>query len=59
MYATNVGSVRALEKAGFQLEGRLRKHLIVDAGKEDLILYGLLSDEWVESSEVFQEELRK
>lgn len=59
VYSTNVGSMRALEKAGFRHEGRLRKHLTGDAGNEDLILYGLLSDEWVESSEVFQEELQK
>ena len=45
VYANNVGSMRVLEKAGFQREGCLRKHLIGATGREDLFLFGLLRHE--------------
>ncbi len=46
--ATNVASQRVLEKNGFKLEGRLRKHSW-DRNRgcfEDLLVYGLLREEW-------------
>ena len=38
-YSTNPASARVLEKAGFVLEGRLRKHVIKDGQILDSLLY--------------------
>jgi RimJ/RimL family protein N-acetyltransferase len=38
-YATNTGSCRVLEKAGFALEGRLRSSAIKDGKVLDQLLY--------------------
>ncbi|MFC4242740.1 GNAT family N-acetyltransferase [Gryllotalpicola reticulitermitis] len=40
--SSNVGAVRAYEKAGFVVEGRLREHAWVRGHYEDIILMGLL-----------------
>lgn len=40
-YASNQGSARALEKAGFTQEGRLRGHWSVDGKREDGLLFGI------------------
>jgi len=37
-YASNKGSARAFEKAGFQVEGVRRDHFLLDGRPEDLIL---------------------
>lgn len=42
----NHASVRMLEKAGFTLEGCLRKHLLRDGRRLDLLYYGLLKQEY-------------
>jgi RimJ/RimL family protein N-acetyltransferase len=39
-YAGNVGSIRAFEKAGFEQEGVLRDHWLVDGEYQDGILLG-------------------
>ena len=44
--ASNVGAIRAYEKAGFVLEGRQRQHAWVRGGYEDIVLMGLLRAEW-------------
>lgn len=41
----NVGSARVLEKNGFTVEGRLRKHFRKDGELLDARLYGLLRDD--------------
>jgi RimJ/RimL family protein N-acetyltransferase len=41
----NVGSARVLEKNGFKLEGRLRKHFRKDGELLDARIYGLLRDD--------------
>jgi [ribosomal protein S5]-alanine N-acetyltransferase len=49
LYEGNIGSARALEKAGFTLEGRLRRQLRVSKANdawEDHVWYGLLREEW-------------
>jgi len=43
---SNRGAIRAYEKAGFVLEGRLREHAYVRGRYEDLVLMGLLRSEW-------------
>lgn len=45
LYASNGGSRRALEKAGFQLEGNFRRQLQGAEGWEDHLWFGLLRDD--------------
>lgn len=45
-YAGNVGSLKAFEKVGFQVEGRLRHHWRLDGEPEDHICMGLIATEW-------------
>ncbi|NUO82992.1 GNAT family N-acetyltransferase [candidate division KSB1 bacterium] len=45
VYAWNPGSTRVLEKAGYQLEGRLRKHARKDGMFVDEFIYGILREE--------------
>ena len=40
----NVGSARVLEKSGFQLKGRLRRHYRKDGKTFDGLLYAKLKD---------------
>lgn len=47
-YATNPGSQRVLEKAGFTREGRFRQEGFVDGEHVDVLRYGLLAAEWRE-----------
>ena len=44
--AANVGSIRVMEKAGMQYEGRLRQHWVVHGQTFDSVHYGLLREEW-------------
>jgi ribosomal-protein-alanine N-acetyltransferase len=44
----NQPSQRVLEKLGFQQEGFLREHYIINGQAEPEILYGLLRQEWQE-----------
>lgn len=41
-YASNVGSIRAFEKAGFRVEGVRRAHFLTDGRPEDQVLLGLV-----------------
>ena len=43
--ASNVGAIRAYEKAGFVAEGRLRQHAWVRGTYEDIVLMGILRSE--------------
>ncbi|AWW26936.1 GNAT family N-acetyltransferase [Acetobacterium carbinolicum] len=43
-FARNLGSCRILEKAGFQLEGLLRKNAIKNGQTEDMKLYALVRE---------------
>ncbi|MCM3901019.1 MAG: GNAT family N-acetyltransferase [Pyrinomonadaceae bacterium] len=45
VFESNVGSARVLEKNGFKLEGRLRKHVSKDGQLLDGRLYGLLKED--------------
>lgn len=46
VFEFNPGSIRVLEKNGFQLEGHLRKHVRKEGRLFDVRFYGLLKDEW-------------
>lgn len=43
---SNLGAIRAYEKAGFMLEGRQREHAWVRGRYEDILVMGLLRSEW-------------
>ncbi len=43
--ASNLGAIRAYEKAGFVVEGRLRQHAWVRGAYEDIVLMGILRSE--------------
>jgi RimJ/RimL family protein N-acetyltransferase len=45
-FASNKGSQRCFEKAGFVREGIWRRHFFVDGRSEDAILYGVLCEEY-------------
>lgn len=47
-YGWNPGSARVLEKCGLREEGRLRKAVIAKGKVGDLLLFGLLREEWEE-----------
>lgn len=38
IYETNIGSIKAFQKVGFEIEGRRREHYIFEGKTEDLIL---------------------
>lgn len=43
--ASNIAALRAYEKAGFVVEGRLREHAWVRGAYEDIVLMGILRSE--------------
>ncbi|HVO74747.1 MAG TPA: GNAT family protein [Ignavibacteriaceae bacterium] len=45
VFETNPASMRVLEKAGYKLEGRLRKSIIKDGQILDQLIYALLKEE--------------
>jgi RimJ/RimL family protein N-acetyltransferase len=45
VFETNPASMRVLEKAGYKLEGRLRKSVIKDGQILDQMVYAMLKDE--------------
>ncbi len=47
-FPENIASQRVLEKAGFQREGTIRKGIFAWGKWEDVVLYGLLREEWKE-----------
>jgi RimJ/RimL family protein N-acetyltransferase len=47
VYATNAKAIRAYEKVGFVVEGRLRRDQFLDGGYVDTISMGLLAEELV------------
>lgn len=49
VFVYNPRGIRAYEKAGFKIEGRLREALHRDGQRWDLIFMGILRDEWVNS----------
>lgn len=47
VYARNVPALFNYKKLGFQVEGTFRSHAIVDGQRMDLVVFGLLKDEWL------------
>jgi RimJ/RimL family protein N-acetyltransferase len=48
VFSYNVRAIRAYEKAGFRVEGRLRDAIVRDGRYYDEIQMGILADEWLE-----------
>jgi RimJ/RimL family protein N-acetyltransferase len=46
-YSENTGSVKAFQKAGFALEGRLAEHCQSDTGRQDQLLLGLTAERYM------------
>ena len=44
--APNVAAMRGAEKCGFKREGVLREHDYLEGKHVDVVIYGLLADEW-------------
>lgn len=45
----NQASLRVLEKAGFEHEGRLRRHIVRNGGNVDVIILGALRESWMQT----------
>ena len=48
VFSYNVRAIRAYEKAGFRIEGRLREAILRDGRYWDEVQMGVLADEWLE-----------
>jgi RimJ/RimL family protein N-acetyltransferase len=48
----NIGSIRLLEKLGFQREGYLREEWETHIGTRDSLIFGILRSEWLKTSAV-------
>jgi RimJ/RimL family protein N-acetyltransferase len=46
----NLSSIYCIEKNGFKLEGSLREEVYVDGLYYDLLVYGILKEEWIEKN---------
>lgn len=51
VYEHNLRGIRAYEKAGFQLEGRLRQALYQDGRYYDVLIMSVLKCDWLEGKE--------
>jgi len=52
--ATNEPIMRVIEKTGMSVEGRLRSHRYVAGERIDILLLGILRDEWVRSRQAVE-----
>ncbi len=48
VFSYNERAINLYEKLGFQREGVFREHIQRDGRRHDMILYGLLRQEWTE-----------
>lgn len=48
VFAYNSRAINAYKKAGFKVEGRLRQHLARDGQRDDMIVMGVLREEWLQ-----------
>ena len=43
IYASNIGSIKAFQKCGFIIEGKLREEVISDGIREDILKMGIIN----------------
>ena len=46
VFASNLAAIRLYEEEGFAAEGRKRRARILDGARDDILVMGLLRDEW-------------
>lgn len=51
VFEWNPASARVLEKAGYRLEGRLRKAVTKEGTTMDMLVYGFTEDDYAEAAE--------
>jgi RimJ/RimL family protein N-acetyltransferase len=49
VFAYNPRAIRSYEKAGFKIEGREPKAVLRDGQRYDMVLMGILREEWEKS----------
>jgi RimJ/RimL family protein N-acetyltransferase len=49
VFASNLAAVRLYEQEGFVHEGRKRRGRILDGAEDDLLVMGLMREEWLQS----------
>jgi RimJ/RimL family protein N-acetyltransferase len=49
VFAYNPRAIKSYEKAGFKVEGRLRQYISRDGQRNDMIVMGVLREEWLHS----------
>lgn len=49
VFAYNPRAIKSYEKAGFKVEGRLRQYITRDGQRNDMVVMGVLRDEWLAS----------
>jgi RimJ/RimL family protein N-acetyltransferase len=52
--ASNLGAIRAYQKAGFVIEGHQRQHAWVRGAYQDIVLMGVLRSEWRTRSDTLE-----
>jgi RimJ/RimL family protein N-acetyltransferase len=53
-FQRNPASGRVMQKLGMRYEGCLREHVFKGGRYQDLMLYGILRDEWLTSEQLVQ-----
>jgi RimJ/RimL family protein N-acetyltransferase len=49
VFAYNPRAIKSYQKTGFKVEGQLRQHLARDGQRNDMIVMGVLREEWMQS----------
>jgi RimJ/RimL family protein N-acetyltransferase len=49
VFAYNSRAIKSYEKAGFKVEGRLRQYIARDGQRSDMVVMGVLREEWLQS----------
>jgi RimJ/RimL family protein N-acetyltransferase len=50
VFAYNLRAVKSYEKAGFTVEGRLRQYIARDGQRSDMIVMGVMREEWLQKN---------
>jgi RimJ/RimL family protein N-acetyltransferase len=50
VFAYNPRAIKSYEKAGFTVEGRLRQYIAREGQRHDMIIMGVLREEWLQST---------